>query len=363
MNYNVNDRLSKLIFIELKDLEVLKKINLSLYKMLQGKEILFPVDLKMVNDKDTPKRSDLTMDKFFIGMLLCIGGNKNFIYNSYYEEIILNFENSQEFYKGYIYSLIQRDELFEAYIMLNGLSTIYFDDEYKEKLIAVLLNLKDKNDFLKHEFKTQIDDAIKNYRNFHKVYFYKSIMERDEGNYILALESIDTYIRKIKDKNIDIDDVKEYRKQLLSYRDYEDGKEKIYSDSKGALERLIPLLDVFKDDALLYYYIAIACRKLKMYEQAIYYLECSREIDTDIVEVVNELGLNYASLDMYEKAVEYFKKVFEVTNAVEVCTNIIMCYFKLNEIEKMNNYFDIARKLNKDDDILKELENFILGTR
>ncbi len=40
------------------------------------------------------------MDKFFVGMILCIGGNEKFIYNNYYEEIILNFDNSQEFYKG-----------------------------------------------------------------------------------------------------------------------------------------------------------------------------------------------------------------------------------------------------------------------
>lgn len=361
MNYSVNDRLSKLIFIELKDLGVLKEINLNLYKVLRGKEILFPVDLKMVADVKNPKRSDLTMDKFFIGMLLCIGGNEEFIYNDYYEDIILNFDNSQEFYKGYIYSLIQNDELFEAYIMLKGLSRIYFNEEYKEKLISVLFALKDKNDFLKHECKSQIDDAIKNYKNFNKAYMYKSMMERDEGNYILALHSIDNYIKE--DKNFNKDEIEIYRKQLLSYRDYEDGKEKIYSSPKEAMEKLVTLIEIFKDDALLYYYIAIACRRLSMFEQAIYYLECSRKIDTDIVEVVNEIGLNYASLNMYENAVNYFETVFKVTNAIEVCTNIIMCYFKLNEVDKMNNYFKIAKSINKDDEILRELETFILGIR
>ena len=361
MNYSVNDRLSKLIFIELKDLTVLKKINSNLYKKLEGKEVLFPVDLKMFTDKENPKRSDLTMDKFFVGMLLCIGGNEEFIYNVYYEEIILDFDSSQEFYKGYIYSLIQKNELFEAYIMLKGLSKIYFNDEYKEKLIVVLFNLKDKSDFLNYEFKLQIEDAIKNYRNFNKAYLYKSMMERDEGNYILALESIDTYIKKSNDG--ENEEIKNYRKQLISYKNYEDGKEKIYSSPKEALEKLIPLTDIFNNDALLYYYIAIACRKLEMYEQAIYYLECSRKIDIDIVEVVNEIGLNYASLNMYDKAINYFETVFKVTNAVEVCTNIIMCYFKLNEIEKMNKYFNIARSINKDDEVLKELENFILGMR
>ena len=361
MNYNVNDRLSKLIFIELKDLAVLDKININLYKELKGKDVLFPIDLKMVTNSKNPKRSDLTMDKFFVGMLLCIGGNDNFAYNSYYEDIILNFDSSQEFYKGYIYSLIQNDELFEAYILLKGLSTIYFNVEYKEKLIEVLFNLKSKSEFLNNELKLQINDAINNYKTFYKAYLYKSMLERDEGNYILAIENVDKYLIKVKDE--EKNEIEKYKNQLLSYRDYEDGKDKIYSSPKEALEKLIPLVEIFKEDSLLYYYIAIAYRKLGMNEQAIFYLELSRNIDSDIVEVVNELGLNYASLSMYNKAIKYFEKVFEVTKAVEVCTNIIMCYFNLNNTEKVNEYLNIAKKINENDEILNEMERFILETR
>lgn len=361
MSYDINERLSKLIFIELKDLTVLEKINSNLYKQLKGKEVLFPIDLKMAMDINNPTKSELTMDKFFIGMLLCIGGNDTFAYNDYYEEIILNFDSSQEFYKGYIYSLIQKEELFEAYILLKGLSKIYFNSEYKDKLITVLFSLKDKSDFLNNEFKFHIKDAMKNYKSFHKVYMYKSIMERDEGNYILALESIDKYISKVNEE--EKEEVKEYRNQLLSYRSYEDGKDKIYTSPKEALEKLVPLVEIFKEDALLYYYIGIAYRKLGMYEQAIFYLELSRQIDTDIVEVVNELGLNYASLEMYEKAIKHFEAVFKVTRAVEVCTNIIMCYFKLNNKEKVNEYLNMAKKINENDEILKEMERFIFEAR
>ena len=360
MNYDVNERLSKLIFIELNDMSVLERINGDFYKNLLGKDILFPIDLKMMTENKNPKRSDLTMDKFFVGMLLCIGGNDGFIYNNYYEDIILNFENSQEFYKGYIYNLINQGDLFEAYILLRGFSKIYYDCNYKEKLISVLYNLKDKNDFLKSEFKKELDDAMKNYRDFTRVYIYKSMMEKDEGKYMLALESIDRYINFSENVH---QDVKDYRNQLVSFKDYEDGKDKIYSSPKEALEKLIPLMDMFKDDALLPYYIAIAYRKLGMYEQAIYYLEISRELDLDIVEVVNELGLNYASIEMYDKAISCFKTVFKVTNAIEVCTNLIMSFYKINDVENMDRYFDLAKKINEDDEVLKELQNVILGTR
>ncbi len=354
MSYNINERLSNLIFIELKDLTILDKISPYLYKELQGKDVLFPVDLKLITDKNNPKSSDLTMDKFFVGMILCIGGNEKFIYNNYYEEIILNFDISQEFYKGYIYSLIQKDELFDAYIMLKGLSKIYFNDEYKEKLIVVLMNLKDKDESFNSELKFHIDDAIKNYKTFNKVYLYKAIIERDEGNYVLALDSIKKY--KVKDDQ----EIKEFKDHLMACKDYQDGKEKIYSSPKEALEKLIPLIDMFKNDALIYYYIAVAHRKLNMNQQAIYYLENSRRIDSDIVEVVNELGLNYASLEMYSEAIKYFETVFKVTNSIEVCTNIIMSYLKLDDMQNVKKYFEIARGINSNDEILKELEKIIL---
>lgn len=361
MDYSLNDRLSKLIFIELKDMTILQKLNKNLYEDLKGKDILFPVDLRLISDKNNLRATDLTMDKFFVGMLLCIGGNDSFIYNEHYEEIILSFENSQEFYKGYIYSLIQKDDLFEAYVMLKGLSKIYFNDEYKEKLIAVLFSLKDKNDFFKNELRIEIDDSIKNYVNFHKAYLYKSMMYRDDGNYVAALENLDKYTEKIK--ALDKEEVEIYRKQLLGYMDYEDGRDKIYSSPEDSLKKLIPLTDTFKNDPLIYYYIAVAYRKLKMYDQAIYYLEISRRLDTDIVEVVNELGLNYASLNMFEKAVAYFETVFKATNAIEVCTNIIMCYFKLGKQEKMNEYLEKARKIDINDEVLAELEELILKVR
>ena len=358
MNYNLSDRLSKLIFIEFKDLNVLEKINSKLYEELKGKDILFPVDLKVITNKENVNSADLTMDKFFAGMLLCIGGNEKFIYNDYYEEIILNFYKSEEFYKGYIYSLIKKEELFDAYIMLKGLNRIYLNDEYKEKLIVILMNLKEKSDFLNNEFKLEIKDAIENYKTFSKAYMYKSLMEREEGNYILALESIDTYIKKSNDNS---EEIKTYREQLISYRNYDDGKDKIYSSPEEALKKLVPLIEIFDKDAILYYYIAIACRKLQMYDQAIYYLNRSRELDSGIVEVVNELGLNYASLGMYDKAVKYFETVFKVTNSIDICTNIIMCYYKLDNLDKVDEYFKIAKTINESDEILKEFENFIFG--
>jgi tetratricopeptide (TPR) repeat protein len=119
------------------------------------------------------------------------------------------------------------------------------------------------------------------------------------------------------------------------------------------------LLDQFADDAAMYYYIAVAYRILENYEKAIYYLNEALSIDSDIIEVVNELGINYASLNDYEKAIAYFRKAFEVTKSIEICTNITMCYLNSGDIENAKNHLNIAKKLDPDDEIVLQLENII----
>ena len=61
----------------------------------------------------------------------------------------------------------------------------------------------------------------------------------------------------------------------------------------------------------------------------------------------------------YEEAIKYFKKAFEASRDVEICTNIIMCYLNLNDLENAKLHLDIAKNLNPDDEIVKQLETMI----
>ena len=73
------------------------------------------------------------------------------------------------------------------------------------------------------------------------------------------------------------------------------------------------------------------------------------------------MGINYACIGDYETAISYFKKAFEVTKEVEICTNIVMCYLNLNNIEEAKVHLELAKKLNKEDEIVKELDKIING--
>ena len=103
----------------------------------------------------------------------------------------------------------------------------------------------------------------------------------------------------------------------------------------------------------------MAFRKLENYDKAIYYLEESIRRESGILEVVVELGLNYACIGQYEKAIELFKKAFEASRDVEICTNIIMCYLNTGDIENAKVHLEIAKKLNPEDEIVKQIYEII----
>ena len=122
---------------------------------------------------------------------------------------------------------------------------------------------------------------------------------------------------------------------------------------------LLSLVDVFDSNPLLYYYLGVAYRKLDNFEKAIYYLNESLNIESGILEVINELGVNYACLGDFETAIKYFKKGFEASKDVEICTNIVMCYLNLGDKENAKLHLDIAKKLNSEDEVVVELDRIL----
>ena len=82
-------------------------------------------------------------------------------------------------------------------------------------------------------------------------------------------------------------------------------------------------------------------------------------IESGILEVINELGVNYACLGDFETAIKYFKKGFEASKDVEICTNIVMCYLNLGDKENAKLHLDIAKKLNSEDEVVVELDRIL----
>lgn len=152
-------------------------------------------------------------------------------------------------------------------------------------------------------------------------------------------------------------------KDVENISTYEKAVELVKDNPEKAIELLTPLSDEFSDNPLIYYYLGVCYRKIQHYNKAIHYLNKSMSIESGILEVVNELGMNYACLNEFEEAIKYFKKAFEASNEVDICTNIVMCYYNLGDMEQARLNLDIAKKIAPDDEIVIDIDKMINRTK
>lgn len=348
------NKLSLLLFLEMKGdrIESIFKI-----KIKGQKDIYMPIvtDDIIKKVKDGKDVNSIPVAFFVEGMFYVLGADENFKYNDIYKTLIENIPSSRQYIKGRIAENVRLKNYEEAYIMLKGLFQVEKTKEIYEKLIILLKNLKEINKLYLEE-ELEIIKTAKEIDGYALPYLHETITRRDKSDYVGALSSLNVYIAKGGEETAEILDLKN---SLKVVNDYDKAKEMVYEEPKDALAILIPLLDQLVDKAEIYYYIAIAYRILENHEKAIYYLEESLEIDNSYPEVFNELGINCASLEDFDSAIKYFRKVFEATKSIEVCTNLIMCYMNIKDYKQAKIHLEIAKKINPKDEIVNELENIL----
>lgn len=350
MQARFNEKLSKLLFIEIKaDTQIGKcLLKRGIYVPIKAGEVAESVE-KGEDFKNIPIRYLIE------GMFYVLGADPSFRYNNQYKDILNSLEESKNFIKGRIASLVGSTDLEEAYILLRGLISIYADKENLEKAYLLLENLRNLDETFEDE-ELAIIDMGKKLDKFPSPFLYEALILKDKKDFQGALHSLNLFI-SLGGK--ETSDITEFKQSIASISSYEAGKSLVDEDPTAALKVLLPLIDYFTDSAEVFYYIAVAYRNIQNFEKAIFYLNEAFTLDDGLIEVINEYGINYASLQDYERAVLYFKKAFQATKSVEICTNIIMCYVNLDKMEDAKNHMEIAMKLNPNDEIVRELKTYI----
>lgn len=362
MDYRVvfKEKLSKMIFLEI-DKNGFKDTVCNGAKInFKNKELYLPIDIDYIsnNIKDNSKLSNIPVYKFIEGMFYALGCDKDFKYNDDYKSLINNIDNSKDIIKRIIADKIKESKYDDAFVLLKGLTEVEKEIEYYEKILMIGEYIREKDSSFKEIQKEVIEECKKEFPNYPMPYFYNAIILREEDEIYKAFIEMNEYLNKGGEKTDNFISIYE---ELKDGVDYEKGKEALEEDKpKEALEKLLPLMDKYGDNPLLYLHIAVAYRKLNNSEKAIYYLNESLALDSAYVETVNELALNLAMLGNYEEAIKYFKKAFEATKSVEICTNLIMCYINLNKIEDAKKHLKIAEKLDSKDEVVIKLKE-ILG--
>ncbi len=344
------EKLEKILFLEIKKGS---KINEYIFK----ENTFLPVssDKIVSKAKGGDDLSDIPVTLFIDGMFYVLGADPKFKFSKIYLEVIKSISTSINYIKAQIFQSIKDEKYEDGYLRLKGLLEVEFTKDNIEKALILTDGIRKTNPI----FKKEISDIIergKKIQNYADPYYYEAIINYEDNNTEGAYFSINQYIAL--GGNI-TEEVEELKANLDIINSFEKGKELVYEKPKMALEILLPLIDVLGDKAELFYYIAISYRILQNYEKAIYYLNEALTIDSNYVQVFNELGINNACLNDFETAIKYFRKVFEVTTSVEVCTNLIMCYINNNDLKQGKIHLDIAKKLSPDDDVVKELEKIL----
>lgn len=348
-----SEKLSKILFLEISK-DKLKEI----FKISCDQTIYVPIKSDSIIEKvkNGENLEDIPMSFFIESMFYVIGADEQFKYNISYMEILKNITKSTDYIKGVIFKEIKNDKLEDAYLLLKGLSVIEPTEEIYEKLFKLLETLRTLEPLYSEEEHNLISQAKTDLLNSSLPYYYECSLLKSEEKLDEALLSLISYIEKGGEITPDISDLKHSLENAVKY---DEGKKLVNVSPAEALKLLLTLIDEFADDAELYYYIAMAYRVLKNYDKAIFYLNEARTIDSNFVEVVNELGVNYACLGNYAVAVKYLRKAFEVTKSVEICTNLIMCYIDMGDLSSARNHFELAKKLAPDDEIVVKLEKVL----
>lgn len=348
-----SEKLSKILF-----LEISKDKFKEIFKISSDETIYIPIKSDSIIEKvkNGENLEDIPLSFFVESMFYVIGADEQFKYNLSYMEILKNIAKSTDYIKGAIFKEIKNDKLEDAYLLLKGLSVIQPTDEIYEKLFKLLENLRTLEPLYREEEHNLISQAKTDLLNSSLPYYYECSLFKSEGKFDEALLSIISYIEKGGEQTPDISDLKHSLENAVKY---DEGKKLANVSPAEGLKLLLPLIDEFADDADLFYYIAIAYRVIKNYDKAIFYLNEARTIDSNFVEVVNELGVNYACIGDYSVAVKYLRKAFEFTKSVEICTNLIMCYIDMGDLVSARNHLELAKKLAPEDEIVVKLEKVL----
>lgn len=352
------EKISKMLFLEINEEGFKKSIQMPEHIVLKNKDLYIPISSEYIssNINDEIKIKNLPIYYFIEGMFFALGADESLRFNEDYETILSYIKDTDTCIKSLISKKIKEDNLEDAYLLLKGLYKFSKENEIMKKLLLVGETLREKDSAFATILLEDIEYCENNMLKIPEAHLYKALTFKDSGDFIKAKVAINEYVKNGGEITSDIQVIMD---DISNVSDYEKALEYLTDEPAKTVGILLSLIEKFEDNPLMYYYLGIAYRKLENYEKAIYYLTESIQRESGILEVVVELGVNYACLQDFEGAIKYFKKAFEASREVEVCTNIIMCYMNLNKLEDARLHLEIAKNLKPDDEIVLELEQML----
>lgn len=347
------EKLSHLIFLEINKEFLEESLDIKGLTSLE-EDLYLPLSPEYLAENITKEFvKNLPFSEFVKGMYYTLGADKDLNYNPTYIKILKSIKKDKAV-KGLVAKLVKEGKKEEAIIYLIGLYEVHKEKEVMVNLLSLIedqaLTREMYLDALINYSEKAIDDGIV------EGYLFKGSALRLKSAFSEAIFALREYKRLGGEVTKEISEEMEFldRKSTIL-----EAESILYENPKVFLEKILPILSLEEDNPRLLLEIGIAYRLLGLHEKAIYYLNDALAIDNAFTDVINELGINYASLGIYDKAIEYFRALFEDIRSIEILTNLITTYINSGDIESAKEHIKIAELMDEDDEILKEIKEFM----
>lgn len=350
---HLKSNLSGLIFLEINKNILVDHFQIPEIRETE-EELFLPLSPEYIAENiNEDLTKNLPFGEFVKGMYYVAGADPSFNQLDLYKTI-LNRLSRASVIKGLVTKLIREEKLEEALIYLLGLYHVHGEKEVLKNALVLLEELSLKMSMYREALQKYADEAIA--LGVIEGYLFKGSALRFKEDFAGALHNIRAYLRLGGEETSEITEEMEFldRKSRIT-----EGEEILYDQPERFLELVLPLLSREEDNPRLLLMIAIAYRILKNHEKAIFYLNDALAIDEAYVDVLNELGINYAAIGDYTQAVNYFRTLFEQVRTIEILTNLIMCYINLGDLKAAKDHIAIGELMDSEDEILLEIKAYM----
>lgn len=350
------DKLKGLLFLEFNKDQAAAVFGVPELESVPG-DLYIPINpeflIKEINEANP--LSQLPLAEFIIGMAYCLGADPNFKYGDSYVLILKGFAPAPGMIKHKAAELVKQGKRSEVFILLAGLYEAAGDEEIETALLTLREELALKDIAYGDNVLHLADTAIANGNNHGRL--IKGSILRLLGKIGEALSFFRDYVANGGEETPELAEVME---GLDRTDTLDSGYALVHDKPAEALETLLPLYKSESSNPRYLYHLALAYRNLGNHDKAIYYLEEGRLLDNAYLDILNELGINYAMLDDQRTAEAYFRKVYEASGDIAPLTNLIICLFDQGKAEEGRQLFEIAQKKLPGDEILAEIKKIYL---
>lgn len=299
-------------------------------------------------------------------MAYIIGSDRDFKYNSSYMSILEQWaEDARSIISNSAYEALNNNKYIDALIYFIALHRIFtVDPQYDYDIANTLRELaqeaekKGRMDSFELFYKLSFYEFFnlsREYSGFPMANYVLGFYYVRENQYDSALTEWKTVHETAKDPKLK-DEASKLSEGLVNNMELEKGKGLISGgDVHQGLSVLIPLMEKYNDWSEVKYYIALGFRMIRNYKKAELLLAELLSSGENFPEIYSELGMCYFNTDELQKAVDCFGTAVHLDgeNPAYLCNLGIACY-ESGDVLKAREFIDKAYKIDPDDEVTRK---------